>query len=120
MIKIKMVPVLSRIVSNLDLEPIIEKVVGLDLFDIKGKKITAKEITPEKIGAILEAALPEITKQVGAIGEFIPELVATYKGVSIEEAEEMDFAEIICDFRHDSGIKNFFVNALRKKVEHEL
>ena len=120
MIKIKMVPILSRIVSNLDLEPIIEKVVNLDLFNINGKKIIAKEITPEKIGDILEAVLPEIAKQIGAIGEFIPELVAAYKGVSIEEAEEMDFAEIICDFRHDEGIKNFFVNALRKKVEREL
>ena len=120
MITVKMIPVLSRIVSNLDLEPIIEKVVELDLFEIKGKKITTKEITPEKIGDILEAALPEITKQIGAIGEFIPELVATYKGVSIEEAEKMDFSEIIFEFRNDEGIKNFFANALRKKVERAL
>ncbi len=120
MLKIKTIPVLTRIISKLDLKPVIEIFKNADIFkEAKGKKDALKQLSGEKATELGFAMLAEITPQLGAVGEDLPEFVALYYGISIEEAAEKDFAEVLNDLIHDEGIRGFFATALRKKVERE-
>ena len=116
MLKIKTIPVLTRIISKID----VESLKNADIFkESKGKKDALKQLSGEKAVELGFEILPEITVQLGAIGEDIPEFVALYYGISEEEAAEKDFAEVLNDLVHDEGIRGFFSTALRKKVGRE-
>ena len=120
MLKIKTIPVLTRIISKLDIKPIVNSLKNADIFkESKGKKDALKQLSGEKAVELGFELLPEITAQLGVIGEDIPQFVATYYGISSEEAAEKDFAEVLNDIIHDEGIRGFFATALRKKVERE-
>lgn len=120
MLKIKTIPVLTRIISKIDVKPIVESLKNADIFkESKGKKDALKQLSGEKAVELGFEILPEITVQLGAIGEDIPEFVALYYGISEEEAAEKDFAEVFNDLIHDEGIRGFFSTALRKKVGRE-
>lgn len=121
MLKIKTVPVLTRIIAKLDLNPAIAALKEADIFaESKDKAEALKQLTNEKAAELAFQILAAVTPQLDKIGEDIPEFVALYKGVSLEEAGEMDLAEIVNDVIHDEGITGFFKNALRKKAEREV
>lgn len=120
MLKIKTIPVLTRIISKLDLKPVIELFKSADIFkDAKNKGDALKQLSGEKAAELGFTMLAEITPQLGAVGEDLPEFVALYYGISEEEAAEKDFAEVLNDLIHDEGIRGFFSTALRKKVGRE-
>lgn len=119
MLKIKTIPVLSRIVSKIDIKPIVASLKNADVFkEAKGKKDALKQLSGEKAAELGFEILPEITNQIGVIGEDIPEFVSLYYGISQEEANEKDIGEVINDLIHDTGIRTFFATALRKKAGH--
>lgn len=120
MLKVKTIPVLLRIVSKLDVKPIMKKLKEADVFKGTGTKAEAiAEIKGEKAMELGVEVIAEIMPQIDKIGEELPEFVSLYKGVTIDEAGEYDFAEIVNELIHDEGIRNFFSTALRKKAEHE-
>lgn len=111
MIKISAIPVLTRIVSKLDLKPVMDKLKEIDIFSDK-----QTGVTKEQAGILAFELIAAISPQLGKIGEDIPEFVALYKGVSIAEANELDFAAVIGELIADEGIKSFFSTALRQKA----
>lgn len=118
MLKIKTIPVLTRMIAKIDLKPILNTLKNADIFDKTDNKADVmKQLTKEKAAELAFAMLGEITAQLDKIGDDIPEFVALYKGVSIEEAGEFDIAEIINEVINDDGIRTFFLRALRKKAE---
>ena len=119
MLKIKTIPVLTRMIAKIDMKPIMTKLKEADVFDAAATtKDAVKQLTAEKIGELAFDLLAEITPQLDKIGEEMPLFVSLYKGVSIEEAGEMDVADIINDLINDEGIRTFISRALQKKAEH--
>ncbi len=122
MLKISVLPILLKIVSKLDIKPAVALLKGLDIFDDvqgKGAEGVKKALTREKMGQVAFEIIAELTPQLGKIADDIPPLVAVYKGVSVEEAMDLDVAEIINELINDEGIITFFKRALQKKVEQE-
>lgn len=118
MLKIKTIPVLTRIVSKLDVKPIVESLKAADVFkEAKGKKDAMKQLKGDKAVELGFEILPSILPQLDRIGAELPEFVSLYYGISLEDAEEKDLAEVINDLINDKGIRDFFATALRKKVE---
>jgi len=118
MLKVKTIPVLSRMIAKLDVKPILTRLKEADIFKSAGnKKEALAEIKGEKAVELGFELVAEIMPQLDRIGEDIPEFISLYKGVSLEEAGEMDFAEILNEVINDEGIRNFFGTALRRKVE---
>ena len=121
MLKIKTIPVLTRIVSKIDLKPVVEALKNADIFkEAKNKQDALSQLSGEKALELGFEILPAITGQLGMIGEELPEFVALYYDISIEEAGEKDIADVFRDILPDKGILNFFSTALRKKVERAL
>lgn len=120
MLKIKTVPVLTRMISKIDVKPVLSALKNADVFDAAANKQDAmKQLTAEKAGELAFELLGEITPQLDKIGEEIPQFVSLYKDVTLEEAGEMDLGEIINELINDEGIRTFISRALRKKVEHD-
>lgn len=120
MLKVKMIPVLSRIISKLDLKPVINTVRGADIFENTDTKEAAlKQLNKEKAAELTFEILSDITPQLDKVGNDIPELISLYYGISREEADEKDFAEVLNDLINDEGIRAFFKTALRKKAERD-
>ena len=120
MLKIKTSPVLLRIISKLDVKPIMEKMKEANIFKDTGSKSAAlAEIKGEKAVELGFELIAEIMPQLYKIADDFTEFVSLYEGVTIEEAMEYDLAEIINKLINDEGIRNFFSTALRKKVERE-
>lgn len=118
MLNIKAMPLLLKIIARIDIKPVIEKVRGLDVFkDAKNPQEALKELKSETAVEVAAEVLAVITPQFDKIADYIPELVAAYKGVTVEEAERLDAADVINEIVNDDGIKTFFSHALRRKVE---
>ena len=117
MLKIGMLPVLMRMVSKLDLKPIIQKLKKLDIFDVENMEQNseaAPKITAEQAGELAFEIIAELTPQLDKIGEEIPEFVAQYEGISVEEAKNRDIFEVIKKLKEEKGIVNFLSLALKK------
>ncbi len=118
MLTIGTMPILLKIVGKLDITPAIEKLKGVDIFKEPDNAEEAfKQLDKEKVGVLAMEIVAELTPQLGKIADDLPPLVASYKGVSLEEANKLDAAEVINEFIHDEGVVSFFKRALRKKVE---
>lgn len=118
MLTIGTMPILLKIVAKFDIEPAIEKLKGVDIFeDTDNAEEAIKQLNKEKVGVLAMEMIADITPQLGKIADDLPPLVAAYKGVSVEEAMKLDAAEVINEIIHDEGIISFFKRALRKKVE---
>ena len=118
MLNVGVIPVLSRIMSNIDLKPILPILEKADIFDEKGANKGAlnniKNGEAVKLGTKIAI---ELMPQLGKVGEDIPEFVSLYKEISIEEAKKLDFIEIVKEVLNDTGLMSFFKSALQKKVE---
>lgn len=118
MLKVKMIPLLSRIASRIDTKPIVAKLKAADIFEeAKDKKGLIAQLTGAKAVELGVDLLPEILCQLGAIGADIPELIALHYGISTEEAGEKDLLEAFKDIFSDTGITSFFKTALQKMAE---
>ena len=69
-----------KIISKLDLEPIIQELRNIDIFS--EEDISKREISTEQYGYLLFEIIAKITPQLGSIADDIPEFVAAYKNVS--------------------------------------
>jgi hypothetical protein len=116
MLRIATTPYLMKIVAKIDLRPVIEKLKDNDLFD--NDKPVSEQLDKEKLGIIGMDILSEITPQLGKIADDIVPLVAAYKNVSVEDAENLDALEMISEIINDEGIVSFFKSALQKKGAH--
>ncbi|MGM9681545.1 MAG: hypothetical protein ACI3XR_08575 [Eubacteriales bacterium] len=116
MIKIKLIPILTRMVAKIDMKPIIDIMSDPDMVKATGDAQNDLSTAKMKLGTGLIA---ELLRQSDKIGEDLPEFVAIYKGVSVEEAGEMDLMEIVAEIANDEGIKRFFTGALRRKVDQK-
>lgn len=118
MLTIGTLPILLKIVAKLDISPVIERLKGADIFEETNSTEGAlKQLSKEKIGLLGASVIMDITPQLGKIADDLPQLVAAYKGVSIEEANKLDAAEVINELITDDGVRCFFKRALRKKAE---
>lgn len=114
MLRISTIPHLMRIAAKLDLKPVIEKLKEVDIFE--NGKAAIEQLDKEKVGILGMEVLTVITPQFGKIADDIVPLVAAYKNISREEAENLDALEVIGEIAHDEAILNFFKSALRKKA----
>lgn len=114
MLRLNAIPHLMKIVSKIDLKPIIKELKEVDIFD--NGKAAAEQLDKEKIGILGMQVLTAITPQLGKIADDIIPLVAAYKNVTIEEAENLDALEVIGEIAKDEAIVGFFRSALRKKA----
>ena len=118
MFQIKTIPVLMRMVSKIDIRPAVDALRNADIFEATdGKKAALKQLTSDKVIELGVDVITAITPQLDKISDDLVELVAAYKGVSIEEAGELDVLEVASEIVHDKGIRTFFSKALRNKVE---
>lgn len=118
MLTLKTIPVLLKIVGKLDLKPLIGVLKEADIFkDPESSRDAIDQLSKEKLGLIAVEAIAALTPQLGKIADDLPELAAAYKGISLEDAYNLDAAEIIGEIIHDEGIKSFFGGLLRKKEE---
>lgn len=118
MLNIETLPLLLKIISKIDITPIIETLKGVDIFEeVKDVEGVKKQLSREKAGVVAMAILADITPQLGKIADDLPAVVAAYKGVSIEDANKLDLAEVVNEIYNDNGIFTFFKRALLRKVE---
>lgn len=113
MLKIKTIPVIMRITSKLDLAPVIAAVKELNDFKPADNTAEAAQQLAERKVELGLAVIGSITPQLGAISDDIVELIASYEGVSLEEAGDLDAVEEIKKIAGDAGIANFFKSALQ-------
>ena len=118
MLNVETMQTLLRITSRLDLTPVINILKDADIFtDAKDKKEAIQQITSEKAGELAVTAISALLPQLDAVADFLPELVARYKDISIEDAAKVDAFEVIDEIIHDEGMTAFFKRAVRGKVK---
>lgn len=118
MLNVGTMPILLKIVAKLDIEPIIERLKGVDIFeDAESAEGALKQLSKEKLGILGAEVFAEIAPQLGKIADDLPQLVASYKDITVEEAKKLDAAEVINEIINDDGVTSFFKRALRKKAE---
>lgn len=121
MLNVQTMQTLLRITSRLDLTPVIDVLKDADIFtDAKDKKEAIQQITSEKAGELAVTAISALLPQLDAVADFLPELVARYKDISIEDAAKVDAFEVIDELIHDEGMTSFFKRALRGKAKRKL
>lgn len=119
MLSIRTIPLLMKIAAKLDTTPIIEKMKGLDVYnETKNDDGTVtRELDREKVGLLGVEVFAELIPQLGKVADDLPQLVAAYKNISIEDALDLDAVEVLKEIAADTGVVNFFKSALQKKVE---
>ena len=119
MLSIRTMPLLMKIAGKIDTKPIIEKVGDIDVYsEVENEDGTVtRELDREKVGALGVKVIAELLPQLGKVADDLPPLVAAYKNIPIEEANDLDAIEVLKEIASDTGIVNFFNLALQKKVE---
>jgi hypothetical protein len=118
MLKIKTMPVLLRIASKIDINPAIEALKKLDIFkDAATAPAAVKQLDRENVGIVATEIISAFIPQLDNFADDIPALVASYKDISIEEANEIDATEFVNEVINDDGIIYFFKRALARRTE---
>lgn len=118
MLNIKSLQILLRITSRLDLTPVIDTLKDADIFtDAKSKEDALAQLTTEKAGELAVTAISALLPQLDTVADFLPELAAAYKGVTVEEANDLDAFAVLDEIIHDEGVTVFFKRALHDKVK---
>ncbi len=121
MLNIKSLSILLKITSKLDLSPVVKVLKDADIFtDAEDKRKALEQLTSEKAGELAFTAVGALLPQLDVVGEFLPELAAAYKGVSVKEAESLDAFAVIEEIINDEGMRDFFRRAVRDKVKRKL
>lgn len=120
MLNLKATAVLFKIVRKLDIKPLFDALSDLDIFtEAKSAKDALAQLTPDKLAVLGVRVFEALQPQLDVIADFLAPLAAAYKGVSIEDAENMDVFEVGKEIVNDEGIRAFFFGALRRKVEQK-
>ena len=106
MLKIKLLPVIFGIVGKLDLQPALAGIKKA--YEAQTEEQDTEALKTEIGFTIIDSLLP----QLGKVADDIPKLVAIYKGISEEEAGELDAIEEIKALAADAGILKLFRYAL--------
>ncbi len=109
MLKIKLLPVIFGIVGKLDLQPALAGIKNA--YAAQANEQDTEELKTEIGFAIIESLLP----QIGKVADDLPKLVAVYKGITVEEAGELDAIEEIKALAADAGVLKVFQSALQAK-----
>lgn len=118
MLNIKSMQILLKITSKLDLTPAIDTLKNADIFtDAKNKEDALAQLTAEKAGELAINAISVLLPQLDTVADFLPELIAAYKGVTVEEAEKLDTFAVIDEITHDEGMTAFFKRVLHDKAK---
>lgn len=118
MLNIKSLQILLRITSRLDLTPVIDTLKDADIFtDAKSKEDALAQLTTEKAGELAVTAISALLPQLDTVADFLPELAAAYKGVTVEETNDLDAFAVLDEIIHDEGMTVFFKRALHDKVK---
>lgn len=117
MLNIKSMQILLRITSRLDLTPVIDTLKEADIFaEAKTKEDALAQLTPEKAGELAITAISALLPQLDTVADFLPELAAAYKGVTIDEANNLDALGVLDEIIHDEGMTAFFKRLLHDKA----
>ena len=114
MLKVKTIPVILCIASKIDITPIIEAVKKINDFKPTNDKAEAAKQIKEHKTELGFAVIGALIPQLGAISGDVVELIASYEGISQEEAGELDAIAEIKKLAADTGVVNFFVSALQR------
>lgn len=109
MLKIAIVPITLKIISKLDLQPIIERLKGADIGE-------NGNIKAEAAGILAAEVLAAITPQLGKIADDIPEFIAIYKGISPADAKELDLERVLDEITHDEALIGFFSRKFKAAI----
>lgn len=117
MINLKAITVLMRITAKLDLKPALDELQKLDIFEATNdKEVAIAQLNAENAYKIAVSVLPALMPQLDIVADFLPQLVAAYKHISVTEAEEVDAIETLKEICTDEDLRAFFSIALRKKA----
>lgn len=120
MLNIKSMQILLRITSKLDLTPVIDTLKNADVFaDAENKEDALKQLTSEKAGELAVTAISALLPQLDTVADFLPDLAAAYKGITIEEANDLDAFALIEEIINDKGMRDFFKRVVRGKVKQK-
>jgi hypothetical protein len=112
MIKTKALPVILRVVSKLDIKPIISKLKGLDL-----KSAESGTLSSEDMAILAFEVFSEVIPQLGKIEHDIVQFIADIKDIPIKEAEQLSALVSLQEIFADKELLDFFKSALTKKAE---
>ncbi len=99
MLTFKMVKPLGGVLKRLDTQAMVEQLKGIDIHD---------ENAAEQVGiTIVGMILPKVED----VADDLVKLVAAYKGVSFEEALEMDPLSTLKELFSEPGFSDFFRSA---------
>jgi hypothetical protein len=107
MLKLEMVPVLLRMAAKIDIRPLIQS------FSDSGA-LKGNETDREKLAAVAFTAAADLLPQLGQIGGDLVELVAANRGVTVQEAKQMDAIKELKELLTDTGVLGFFTKLLTK------
>lgn len=115
MLRVATMPFLATIAGKIDLKPVIGRVKDIDVYDEKEENgVITRKLNKEKLGILGAEIFAELLPQLGSISNELVPLVAAYKGVSEEEAVNMDAIGIILEIVNDKSFVNFFKLLLQK------
>ena len=121
MLNVKSIQILLKITSKLDFTPVFDVFKDEQLFSaVTNKKEALDQITPEKLGEIAVKIIGALIPQLDTVAEFLPELIAAYKGIPVNEAEQLDAMEALSEVFGDKGVRTFFKRAPLVKIKQKL
>lgn len=121
MLNVKSIQILLKITSKLDFTPVFDVFKDEQIFSaVTNKKEALDQITPEKLGEIAVKIIGALIPQLDTVAEFLPELIAAYKGIPVNEAEQLDAMEALSEVFGDKGVRAFFKRAPLVKIKQKL
>ena len=121
MLNVKSIQILLKITSKLDFTPVFDVFKDEQIFSaVTNKKEALDQITPEKLGEIAVKIIGALIPQLDTVAEFLPELIAAYKGIPIDEAEQLEAMEALSEVFGDKGVRAFFKRAPLVKIKQKL
>ena len=121
MLNVKSIQILLKITSKLDFTPVFDVFKDEQIFNaVTNKKEALDQITPEKLGEIAVKIIGALIPQLDTVAEFLPELIAAYKGIPVNEAEQLDAMEALSEVFGDKGVRAFFKRAPLVKIKQKL
>lgn len=112
MIKTKALPVILRVVSKLDLKPIIERLKKLDL-----KSVESGTLSSEDKAILAFEVLSEFIPQLGKIDGEILQLIADTRDITLKEASEINIIDALHGLFADEDLIAFFQSWMKKLAQ---
>lgn len=108
--KIKFLPVITRIISKLNISDFIKKLKEIDFEE----ESSLTNLSQEDLGKVGFLFLEVILTNINYVEEDIEMLIALYENKKKEEIQELDIVEEFTKIFEDEGIRKAFSFALKK------